>query len=521
MNKHMLNKLNKTFFLCLLSFPVALTACSSGDEDGGGKVAGETSPYWVLGSGNSNMPSSGTIVAQYSDAPVGSEISKLVDNDSSTSYLTYHSSFDLSWNGNSNIAVLSYSLTSAKDSPEMDPKSWTLSGSMDNKVWKLLDEQDNQVFSERKETKLYEINNITAYRYYRLSVKSNCGAEATQLAEWVLSAATFTGNIDDLMPHASGHTYTADTPMGIQHKDDSTASATDLAWLADASQEPETFDGKSWAAFPVGSLYPFGDPKPADVNQHVIGDCCACAVMASIAHLYPKYIKQIVKDNGNNTFTVCLYDPKGKPVEVSVSNLFVADGDKLGAASGKADQVTWATVIEKAIMKWKQVYGGSSNINGIATEFVAAILTGNGSSFAFSPGKLSADELKRAVTVSLQQGKIVIGGFKDNGLPVGQYKTVNFHAYSFYPSSSKDVLFTMRNPWGFLPLVSGGNSDGKEDGVIPVTDDGVIPQNIDIRVMEPGAAVAYAQVGKVEPYLPPSYRPMPMRVSDVLLRTGR
>ena len=44
MNKHMLNKLNKTFFLCLLSFPVALTACSSGDEDGGGKVAGETSP---------------------------------------------------------------------------------------------------------------------------------------------------------------------------------------------------------------------------------------------------------------------------------------------------------------------------------------------------------------------------------------------------------------------------------------------------------------------------------------------
>ena len=93
-------------------------------------------------------------------------------------------------------------------------------------------------------------------------------------------------NIDDLMPHASGHTYTADTPMGIQHKDDSTASATDLAWLADASQEPETFDGKSWAAFPVGSLYPFGDPKPADVNQHVIGDCCACAVMASIAHLY-------------------------------------------------------------------------------------------------------------------------------------------------------------------------------------------------------------------------------------------
>ena len=72
--------------------------------------------------------------------------------------------------------------------------------------------------------------------YYRLSVKSTVVQKQLQLAEWIGSfRQPHTGNIDDLMPHASGirvH-FSATTPMGIQHKDDS-ASATDLAWLADA-----------------------------------------------------------------------------------------------------------------------------------------------------------------------------------------------------------------------------------------------------------------------------------------------
>ena len=97
--------------------------------------------------------------------------------------------------------------------------------------------------------------------------------------------------------------------MGTMHLGAITATAADLQWLKDPTKEPNTFGGLSWATFQVGSLYPFGEAKPADVNQHAIGDCCACAVMASVAYLFPKYIKKIVKDNGNNTFTVSLYDP--------------------------------------------------------------------------------------------------------------------------------------------------------------------------------------------------------------------
>ena len=502
---------------------VCMVGCSSDDDEGGDSGSDTTSPYWPLGTDNTNMPSSGTVIAQYSDAPVGSDIGKLVDGDVSTKYLTYHNVFEITWNGNSNVAVKSYSLTSAPDSPEMDPKSWKLSGSLDGKSWKVIDEQSNQVFSQRKETKTYSIDNTVTYRYYKLSVLDNQGNKATQIAEWVLSADTFTGNIDDLMAYATGYTQSGKTPMGTQHENGATASEEDLQWLKDASKEPDNFGNLTWSYFSVSSLYPFGIPKPADVNQHLIGDCCACAVMSSMAYLYPGYIKDMIRANSDNTeFVVTLYDPKGKKVEVGVSNSFVADGSKVGAASGKNDQVTWATVLEKAVMKWKQVYAGTSDIGGIATEYVAAIFVGNGNSFAFNPNVLSAEELERVVSVSLQQGKMVVGGFKESDLPVNNtYKTVNYHAYSFHLSNDASVLFTMRNPWGLLPLVSGGYSDGKEDGLLPIKNDGVIPPSIDLRIMEAGAAEGYATKGKVEAYNPPSYTPAPMRIASSVLNVGK
>lgn len=498
-----------------------LAGCSDSDDKGTNDSDIFASPYWPLGAGNSNMPSSGTLVAQYSDSPVNAGIGNLVDANVDTKYQTPHSCFDITWNGNSNVAVKSYSLTSAADAEEQDPREWTLSGSKDAKSWITLDEQKNQIFIARKEVKTYEVNNNVEYRYYKLSILDNNGGASTQIAEWTLSAATFVGNIDDLMSASSGNTYTSVTPMGTQHLSDLTVTESQLAWLKDVNKQPDTFGGLSWGTFSVGTLYPFGDPKPADVNQHLIGDCCACAVMASIAYLFPGYIKSIIKDNGNSTYTVTLYDPKGKEVEVGVDNYFVADGNKVGAVSGKSDQVTWATVLEKAMIKWKQVYTGSSDVGGIGTEYVAAIFTGNGSSFAFATGKLSALELQRAAIVSLQQRKIVIGGFSQNGVAAdGTKQTTSGHAYTFLPPKNDSYLFTMRNPWGMLPSDSGYTTEEKDDGLLNISDDGRIPQLIDLRICDPGAAKGYAVNGDLEPYTPPSYASTPMRISTRILQSG-
>ena len=108
--------------------------------------------------------------------------------------------------------------------------------------------------------------------------------------------------------------------MGRQHENDREATAADLKWLADPAEEPEPFgDGgtkMAWNTFNVVSIYPNGNPVMSDVNQRWVGDCCACAVIASMAYLYPRFVKHIIKDNMDKTYTVTMYDPKGKQISL-------------------------------------------------------------------------------------------------------------------------------------------------------------------------------------------------------------
>ena len=506
------------FSILLLAF--GAVSCSDDDDQGKGRAFFQT--YCALDANNTSMPCAGTLWTQYSDAPVGSEVRKLVDNNLDTKYVTFHQNVNINWNGNSSVSVKSYSLTSAADTPEADPKSWILSGSSDNQIWVVLDSQENQTFAERKETKTYAVENEEEYKYYRLSIQSNHGATSTQFAELKFAASAFVGDIDDLMSKSSGSTYSSTNVMGTQHAEaDLSVTPEKLIWLNDPSKEPETFGGHSWAGFQVANLYPFGDPCPADVNQHAIGDCCLCAVMASLSYVYPGFIKNIIKNNGNQTFTVKLYDPKGQQIDVAVSNLFVGTSGSLGASSGKSGQPTWSTVLEKAIIKWFQAFRNTSDIGGIGSEYAAAIITGNGSSFAFAPGSLPATDMQRAVTVSLKRGKLIVGGFTQSDVPINDmYKTVSAHAYTLILPSDNTMLFVMRNPWGVVPKVSGGYSDGKEDGMLFIKDDGLVPPLVDLRIMEPGAAEKFGVGGNLSPYTPPSYSPMPMRIAPHLLRTG-
>ena len=77
-------------------------------------------------------------------------------------------------------------MTSADDSPQRDPKSWTLQGSTDGTTWVTLDTRSNLDFSDRRQTRAFVIGNTTAYPRYRLQITANHGAAETQLAEWEL-----------------------------------------------------------------------------------------------------------------------------------------------------------------------------------------------------------------------------------------------------------------------------------------------------------------------------------------------
>ena len=168
-------------------------------------------------------------------------------------------------------------------------------------------------------------------------------------------------------------------------------TAEERAWLGDPAQEPTgercnvPNDYPPLINFEV-DLYPFGKPMMADANQRGIGDCCAIATFSALAYCYPDFIQSIITDNGDDTYTVKMYDPNRERIDVCVSNKFWAgDPSYLSAAAGKgATQATWATVLEKALMKYREVYYGNPNLGGIGTPDVAPPFTGCGYGYAYN-----------------------------------------------------------------------------------------------------------------------------------------
>lgn len=307
-------------------------------------------------------------------------------------------------------------------------------------------------------------------------------------------------SFEEVYNAATGYTHTSATPMGNHYVGAHVTTDADRKWLLDPSNEPPTLPSApsyTWKEYNV-TLFPFGEPKPADVNQHGIGDCSACAVFAEMAYVAPKFIKSIIKDNGNKTYTVNMYDPQGNPVDVCISSRFLGDSS-IGEVSGKNNVACWSTILEKAMIKWEAVYQVNPDVYGIGSEHVAPLFTGDGDSFAFYPGTISANEFRDAVNLSFDNKCILIGGFTQSGAFVGSSQTVSGHAYSFHRDSNSNVLFAMRNPWGYSP----GDS-GYTDGLLHIKNDGFIPTLLDIRIIRPGVLAAYYEAN-LGPYVPPVF----------------
>ncbi len=311
-------------------------------------------------------------------------------------------------------------------------------------------------------------------------------------------------SIDDLMAYSSGSTYSAKTPMGIHFENLHVTTDDDVQWLNTASNEPPappSTSGLHWATFLV-NLYFYGKADPVDVNQHAIGDCDGLAAMACMAYEAPDFIKKIIKDNGDGTFTVSMYDPQGKPITVTVSSEFLAgSGGELEACSSQGgNTATWATVLEKAIMKYNVIYKFIADVGGIGSEYTTPLFTGQGNSFAFAPGTLTPQHLQKVVKVALAKGQFVTGGFTKEGVLIGSDLTVTAHAYTVVISTDSTALFSMRNPWGVSPTPSGQYN--QDNGVLNVPNDGSIVSMVDVRIIDPGAA---GSTGTSTPYLKPKY----------------
>ena len=116
----------------------------------------------------------------------------LNDGDSATKWLVDTPASWAQYTLNEAKTVVKYALTSANDSPERDPKDWTLEGSADGASWTTVDTQTGQTFAERFQTKTYEVANPGSFPVYRLSISAHGSGDLTQLADLELADANTT-----------------------------------------------------------------------------------------------------------------------------------------------------------------------------------------------------------------------------------------------------------------------------------------------------------------------------------------
>ncbi|MCR5487296.1 MAG: hypothetical protein K6F35_07165 [Lachnospiraceae bacterium] len=95
-------------------------------------------------------------------------------------------------------------------------------------------------------------------------------------------------------------------------------------------------------------LFPH-EPCMENVCQGLLGDCYAMAAMASLVERKPEAIKEMMKDNGNGTVTVRLYNTKREPVYITVKKSVPVDPSiEDDNKDYYARNCLWIQMIEKA-----------------------------------------------------------------------------------------------------------------------------------------------------------------------------
>jgi hypothetical protein len=192
-----------------------LTARATDNTNLTGTSAAVTVTVGSAPTGEDITNSPGTISAQYSDSPAGEDIAKVIDNTSSTKYLTFHNSAWIQFQSSGSYVVTRYAITSANDAAERDPLTWTFSGSTNGTSWTTLDTRSNEDFASRLQRREFSFTNSTAYSYYRLQMTNNSGT-ILQLAEWEIfgTGGTPPTGVATVYQHCSYGGYAIPLPEG-------------------------------------------------------------------------------------------------------------------------------------------------------------------------------------------------------------------------------------------------------------------------------------------------------------------
>ncbi|WP_454086200.1 ThuA domain-containing protein [Georgenia sp. Marseille-Q6866] len=166
-------------------------------NDGGGflgvrdAVKAQPESQWFTGllgarpAGARPTPEEVATISATGDQPNNERAVNLIDDDSSTKWLSFARTSTISLELTEAAVVTNYVMTSANDFAGRDPATWTLRGSVDGETWVDLDTRSDD-FPQRFQRKTYAFDNDVAYTYFQLDITANKGESATQLADLLL-----------------------------------------------------------------------------------------------------------------------------------------------------------------------------------------------------------------------------------------------------------------------------------------------------------------------------------------------
>ena len=106
-----------------------------------------------------------------------------------------------------------------------------------------------------------------------------------------------------------------------------------------------------------------------------------------MAFVHPDFIQSIIKDNGDKTYTISMYDPMGKPIEVSVTSKFLSTRTETILRPAAKMSFSIGERCSKALMKYRHVYWKNYNLGGIPQQEVNPLFTGKGDLvYCWGPG---------------------------------------------------------------------------------------------------------------------------------------
>ncbi|NRF37981.1 hypothetical protein [Pedobacter foliorum] len=127
-------------------------------------------------------------------ADPGENFTKLFDNNVLTKFICHFNVQNVkpvtwTWEAHEPIVSNVYTLTTANDSQQYprNPTSWKVEGSQDRLTWTILDTRQDMKFESNFQNKIYDFNNVVAYKYYRIVFLSNAGDDLFQMSEWTMN----------------------------------------------------------------------------------------------------------------------------------------------------------------------------------------------------------------------------------------------------------------------------------------------------------------------------------------------